>query len=83
MEGQAARVIKRVLAGVWPVGTGDRALFPEFVAVQYLRGPNNRTQMQNMKAQFARLDIALKGRDWMAPEFCDRAGRDFEPELID
>lgn len=83
LEGEAARVIRAVLAGLWPLGTADRAVLAEFVAVQFLRGPDQRTHMQNMQAQFTRMDISLKGKDWMAQEFKKRAGRDFEPEEID
>jgi hypothetical protein len=83
LEGEAARVITMVLGGTWPLGAADRAILAEFAAVQFLRGPNQRTHMQNIKAQFTRMDISLKGKDWMAREFRERAGRDFQPEEID
>jgi hypothetical protein len=83
LEGMAAPVVKKVLGGVWPLGTEDRALLAEFVAVQYLRGPNHRIHMQNMRAQFSRMDISLRGKDWMANEFRERLGRELEPDEVD
>lgn len=83
LEGEAARVIKSVLGGVWPLDHDDRARLAEFAAVQFLRGPNHRTHMQNMQAQFVRVEISLKGKEWMAQEFQQRAGRDFNPEEIE
>lgn len=83
LEGQTAGVIKSVLAGEWPLATEDRGILAEFAAVQYLRGPNSRVHMQNIKAQFTRIDISLKGKEWMAQEFRVRTGRDLKPEEID
>lgn len=74
LEGEAARVIQAVLAGTWPLGSEDRAILAEFVAVQFLRGPNHRTHMQNMKAQLLRMDIALNGKESMATKLSQSAG---------
>jgi hypothetical protein len=39
LEGKAARVIRRVVDGVWPLPTGERAVLAECIAAQHARIP--------------------------------------------
>lgn len=83
LEREAARVIRLVLNGTWPLGADDRAVVAEFVAVQYLRGPDRRVQVQNTASQFVRMDIALNGKEWMAERLAENSGSELDDEQID
>ena len=83
LEAAAAPVVRKVLDGTWPLVEKDRTVLAEFVTVQYLRGPDRRNHMQNMAAQFARMDISLNGKEWMAERFAEYAGRELDGEQVD
>ena len=82
LENHAASVLDRVINGVWPLEAKDRALIEEFVAVQYLRGPDRRTHMQNLSAQFARMEISLNGKEQMAQDFAECTGTELDEAQI-
>lgn len=75
LESETAPVVRKVLNGVWPLNEEDRAVLAEFAAVQYLRGPDHRNHMQNMAAQFARMETSLNGKEWMVKRFAEYTGR--------
>ncbi len=83
LESQAAPAVGRVLKGEWPLKAEHRAVLAEFVAVQYLRGPDRRIHMQNTAAQIARMDISLNGKQRMAHELAEYTGAELTDELID
>lgn len=82
-ESMSAPVVRKVLGGVWPLVEEDRTVFAEFAAVRYLRGLDRRNRMQNMAAQFARMDISLNGKEWMAERIAAHTGRELDGEQID
>lgn len=83
VEGDAAAALRTILEGTWPLPQDQREAFGVFMLLQFLRGPNHRRQMQEMKAQLTRLDISLKGKAWMVGEFTRKLGRDLDPADID
>ena len=83
LETAAAPVVRKVLGGTWPLVEEDRTVLAEFATVQHLRGPDRRNHMQNMAAQFARMDISLNGKEWMAERFAEYTGGELDGEQID
>lgn len=83
LEAKASVAIRSVLGGMWPLSVEARGVLAEFAAVQFLRGPNQRQSLEDFQAQFTRMEISLKGKNWMRDEFArhgqvlsdDEAGR--------
>lgn len=70
IEGEAARVFAIIRSGTWPLEAEDRMTLAHFVALQAIRGPDQRRSMEQVAAQITRLEIGYGGRDavkdWMA-----------------
>lgn len=55
-ESDASRVLKLVLKdGVWPLGAQDRTILAAFMTLQFLRGPDHRTQMSHIASNAVKL----------------------------
>lgn len=69
IEGEAARVFGVIAGGVWPLGPEDRGTLAYFIALQAVRGPEQRRNMEHLAARVARLEIGYSGRanvaDWV------------------
>ena len=69
VEGEAARVLDSIIDGTWPLAPTDRTALAYFIAVQATRGPEQRRNMEYLRAQVARLELGYSGRagtkDWV------------------
>lgn len=69
LEGEAAHVFELIRGGTWPLDTESRTTLAHFVALQAVRGPEQRRNMEHVAAQLTRLEIGYGGRDsvqdWM------------------
>lgn len=70
IEGDASRAFGRIASGTWPLEQADRWTLANFVALQAVRGPEQRRNMEHLAAQVARMEIGYGGRagvrDWVA-----------------
>ena len=70
IEGEASRVFGHIADGTWPLEQEDRWTLAHFIALQAVRGPEQRRNMEHLAAQMARLEIGFGGRagvqDWVA-----------------
>jgi hypothetical protein len=62
LEGKAARVIRRVVDGVWPLPTGERAVLAECIAAQHARIPAARKAHNEMADHLGKVLIAMGGK---------------------
>ena len=62
IEGEAAKVVDKVVSGTWPLSVQDRGTLGYFVALQVVRGQDHRRTMESVMAQLARLEIGANGR---------------------
>jgi hypothetical protein len=68
-ENDAARVLRMVLDhGVWPLDVADRAVFGTFLALQLLRGPDQRRQVKEIASAVAQFIGGIAGVDAPTPE---------------
>lgn len=65
VEGEAARVLEVIGGGTWPLEPADRMTLAYFIAVQAVRGPEQRRNMEYVSAQATRLEIGYGGRAGM------------------
>ena len=82
LESEASSVIRSALDGKWPLDPTERSVLAEFATVQFFRGPNSRQHLRDFQAQYARMEISIKGKDWMKDEFV-RRGRRLDEEEVD
>ena len=61
IEGQAAAVVLKIDQGIWPLEQPDRDCLAYYVALQAVRGPEQRRNMEFIAAQFARLEVGHGG----------------------
>lgn len=62
IEGEAAAVLLKIEQGSWPLDQRDRDCLAYYIAVQAVRGPEQRRNMEFVAAQFARLEVGHGGR---------------------
>lgn len=63
IEGQASNVFASILSGAWPLPSELRMTLAGFIALQAVRGPDQRRNMEHVAAQVARLEIGYGGRE--------------------
>lgn len=63
IEGEVAQIFQVVEDGTWPLDTERRMTLACFMALQALRGPEQRRNMEYISAQMARMEIGFGGRD--------------------
>lgn len=85
LESDAARVFDKLKDEEWPLDPQSRETLAAFLAVQFLRGPNRRSQIEQMTRLLLQMRIGLGRRetfeDWVSrelgiiltPEEADRA----------
>jgi len=70
LEGEAAGVFEIIQGGRWPLEPEQRTTLAHFIALQAVRGPDHRRNMEHVVSQMTRLEIGAGGRaavkDWMA-----------------
>lgn len=68
VEGEAAGIFRLVESGTWPLEPEDRTTLGAFIALQAMRGPEQRRNMEYLRAQLARIEVGAVGRagvkDW-------------------
>ncbi|MCP2032601.1 hypothetical protein L1277_002711 [Okibacterium sp. HSC-33S16] len=79
IEGEAAGIFRSVESGVWPLEPKDRTTLGAFIALQVSRGPEQRRNMQFLRAQITRLEVGAGGRS----KIKDWAKRKLRVELSD
>lgn len=80
IEGEASRVFDSVVNGVWPLAVGDRTALAYFVALQAVRGPEQRRNMEHVLAQKARIEIGFNGKAGVKGWFKRNRGIDLTDE---
>ncbi|EST29892.1 DUF4238 domain-containing protein [Streptomyces roseochromogenus] len=62
LEGKAAKVIRKVINGMWPLPIEDRAIVAEWIAAQHARIPAARAAHNEMADQLGKILIAMGGK---------------------
>ncbi|WP_406305055.1 DUF4238 domain-containing protein [Streptomyces sp. NBC_00885] len=62
LEGKAAKVIRKVIGGVWPLPIEERAVLAEWIAAQHARIPAARTAHNEMADHLGKVLIAMGGK---------------------
>ncbi len=67
MESEAATMVRKIITGgVWPLDLEDRVKLAIFLAVQFLRGPDQRRHMEQTAALVTQQEIVTGGRECVA-----------------
>jgi len=70
LEGGAASVFAMIQGGRWPLPVEERTTLAHFVALQAVRGPDQRRNLEHVVSAVTRLEIGVGGRaavkDWVA-----------------
>ncbi|OIQ94668.1 hypothetical protein GALL_233260 [mine drainage metagenome] len=69
--------------GVWPLAGADREAVAMWLAVQYVRGPDYRRQVEQISAAFSKMEISMGGRDALRATARERVGRDITDDELD
>lgn len=84
LEGTAANVLRSILdENVWPLSAEDRGALVTFCAVQYLRGPDQRTMLEQIVAATTKLELSVAGRDSIFEHAKEKLGREISEEEAD
>ncbi|MGY5099669.1 DUF4238 domain-containing protein [Streptomyces sp. 900105245] len=62
LEGKAAKVIRKVINGMWPLTIEDRAIVAEWIAAQHARIPAARAAHNEMADHLGKMLIAMEGK---------------------
>ncbi|REK78938.1 DUF4238 domain-containing protein [Rhodococcus erythropolis] len=69
IENKAAPIFKKIIhEDYWPLIPEDRAIVANFLAIQFLRGNDRRTEQSEMKTSLGRLQTAANGPDAVRDE---------------
>ncbi|MGY1895503.1 DUF4238 domain-containing protein [Nocardia gipuzkoensis] len=80
MEGDAASVITSIADGVWPLHEKQRTQLGYFLAMQSVRGPDQRRNLGHIAAQGIRLEAQFSGHDGAQRWAKNRFGLDLDEE---
>ncbi|UAJ78033.1 DUF4238 domain-containing protein [Leifsonia sp. ZF2019] len=83
IEAETAELFERVVGGEWPLPKEDRDTLAEFLALQMLRGPEQRRLMQSTAAELFSTAAGQLGREDFARWASDTAGRPLSTAEID
>ena len=84
MESDAALVMRAIVDDqVWPLDPDSRATFAGFLAVQFLRGPEQRRMMEQIAALTTQLEIGFGGRSSVEVWARETHGVKLSPEQAD
>ncbi|MDQ2661854.1 MAG: DUF4238 domain-containing protein [Actinomycetota bacterium] len=78
LETDAAAVFRKIGAGTWPLPTEDRAVLATFIAVQAIRGPEHRRNMEHVMRQVVQIQLTVAGKDGLKRLMKGRAGQDID-----
>ncbi|MBX3438558.1 MAG: DUF4238 domain-containing protein [Planctomycetaceae bacterium] len=82
IEGAVAAILKKIVAGSWPLDPDDRMSLGFFVALQATRVPVQRRSMEGMAAQIMRLQIGAGGKDSLRKRLEEQGG-EVDDELVE
>lgn len=80
IETETARIFERVGRGEWPLLQGDRDTLAEFIALQLVRGPEQRRLMESTASRLVKSTISHLGMDGMRRWASDAAWRTITDE---
>ncbi len=84
IERAASKVfLKIVEGGGWPLNSSDRDTLAAFVALQHVRGPNERNRLSQMNWAINRLQVAAVGRKGLVRYFADERGVTISEDIAD
>ncbi len=83
VESAAASVFQKLEHDVWPLGEEDRPILASFIALQAVRGPAHRRNLEHITTEFARLNIGLGGRARMVDWIRETYGQSVTPEEVE
>lgn len=63
LEGSAIAIMRRLVSGELPIPEEDRELLAYFVALQAVRGPETRRNLDQLRAHMVRAEIGMGGRN--------------------
>lgn len=75
IESETAAIFQRVSDGEWPLPLADRDTLAEFIALQMVRGPERRRQMESAAGELLAKAAGQLGEDDFARWASDTAGR--------
>ncbi|WP_345482201.1 DUF4238 domain-containing protein [Amnibacterium soli] len=82
-ESEASAVFRTLANGTWPLSAQDRAVLGVFIAVQFLRGPEHRQQMTDIRRQMIRLQFQIAGRDRFVKTVAERLQADLSDDEVE
>lgn len=82
-ESLASGVFRTLAGGTWPLNREDREVLGVFMAVQFLRGPDHRRQMTEIRRQMIRLTAQFGGRERFARTLTSKTKVDLPDEEVD
>lgn len=81
IEGAIAAILKKVVAGTWPLSAEDRMSLGFFVALQATRVPAQRRSAEAMAAQMLRMQIGASGKSGLRKQLQEQGG-EITDELV-
>ena len=82
-ESLASGVFRTLATGTWPLRARDREVLGVFIAVQFLRGPDHRQQMTEIRRQYLRLTSQFGGRERFDRTVAERLQADLPEKEVD
>lgn len=83
IEAETARLFERVVGGEWPLPKEDRDTLAEFIALQMLRGPEQRRRMESAAGELISKAAGQLGREEFARWASDAEGRTLSDEEVE
>ena len=80
IETETALLFERVVKGEWPLPQLDRNTLAEFIALQIIRGPEQRRLMESTASRLVKSAVAHLGMDGMTRWASDTAGQPITDE---
>lgn len=75
IEGETSNIFKSIADGVWPLPRDERDALAEFIALQTLRGPERRRQMESAATELWQKAAGQLGREGLEQAAADTVGR--------
>lgn len=82
LEGDASAVIKKAVAGAWPLTREDREILGTFLAFQFLRGPDTRTSLDQISTTLLSKVISQLGADGIRDTLAKSGGKPVTDDIV-
>ncbi|MFD3729532.1 DUF4238 domain-containing protein [Streptomyces sp. NPDC058671] len=83
LEGKAAKIIRKIAQGVWPLAVEERAVVAEWIAAQHARIPAARTAQNEMADHLGKILIAMGGKPEIRRHLEEEEGRTVVDEGVE